>query len=59
VVVVVGLVAVAILNFIPVIGWMLNLVVLFLGLGALSAALFGRLLARSGTVESVGETAEA
>ena len=55
VVVVIGLAAVAILNFVPVIGWMLNLVILFLGLGALSAALFGRLLARTGTMEGVAE----
>ncbi len=59
IVVVIGLIAVAILNFIPVIGWMINLVILFLGLGALSAAMFGRLLARTGTVESEAETTEA
>ncbi len=48
VVVVVGLIVVAFLNVIPVVGWLANLVILLLGLGALSAALFGRLLARSG-----------
>ena len=57
VVVVIGLIAVAVVNFIPVIGWMLNLVILFLGLGTLSAALFGRLLARTGTAESEAEAA--
>ena len=58
VVFVIGLVAIVVLNFIPVIGWMLNLVILFLGLGALSAALFGRLLARTGPGESAAETVE-
>jgi cytoskeletal protein CcmA (bactofilin family) len=48
VVVVIGLIAVAVLNFIPILGWLANLVILFLGLGALSAALFGRLQGGSG-----------
>ncbi|HSG94208.1 MAG TPA: hypothetical protein VLA28_01720, partial [Afifellaceae bacterium] len=53
---VVGLIVAAILNFIPVIGWLANLVILFLGLGALSAALFGRLLPGTGVAENTAET---
>lgn len=58
VVVVIGLIAVAVINFIPILGWLANLVILFLGLGALSAALFGRLQEGSGAVESEAEAAE-
>jgi len=39
-----GLVVLLILNFIPFIGWIANLLVVFLGLGTLAAALFGRIV---------------
>ncbi len=41
-----GLVVLLILNFIPFIGWIANLLIVFLGLGTLAAALFGKIAGR-------------
>lgn len=42
----VGLLVLSILNFIPLIGWVLNIGVVFLGLGAMTAQVFGSILRR-------------
>lgn len=42
-----GLVALAVLNFIPIVGWLINLVVMLLGLGSITLLILERLLIRS------------
>lgn len=42
-----GLVALAVLNFIPIVGWLINLAVMFLGLGSITLLTLERLLIRS------------
>jgi hypothetical protein len=43
-----GLVVIAALNFVPVVGWLINLVIVFLGLGAITAHIVRALAARKG-----------
>jgi hypothetical protein len=38
-----GVTVIAVLNFIPVIGWLVNFLVVLLGIGAIAQALFGRM----------------
>ena len=52
-----GLVAFAILNFIPFLGWLINLAVVLLGLGAIAALIAGRLLGGSVDGEAPTEAA--
>lgn len=47
----VGIVVLAVLNFIPFLGWLINLAVVFLGLGAIAAHGAAGLLARRGGAE--------
>ena len=39
----VGLAILAILNFIPILGWLINLAIIFIGLGSITIALIGKL----------------
>jgi hypothetical protein len=47
-VLILGLVVIAALNFVPVIGWLINLVIVFLGLGAIMAHIVRALAGRRG-----------
>lgn len=44
----VGLIVAALLNFVPVLGWGINIAIVLLGLGAITARLLGRLSGRLG-----------
>ena len=47
-----GLVALAVLNFIPIVGWLINLAIMFLGLGSIALLILERLLIRSESTSS-------
>lgn len=53
-VIAVGLVVAATLNFIPFLGWLINLLLIFLGLGAIAAWLFRRLAGRGPASDVTG-----